>query len=91
MSTPTHYARYQKTDDQIIVKFKDIEIARTTRPVKLQEYHEKYDFEPLYYIPLSDIRQEMLSANQHATTCPIKGKAQYWDLEIDGLTLSNVK
>ena len=39
-----------------------------------------------YYIPKSDARMELLRATSFHTTCPFKGVASYWSVEVDGET-----
>lgn len=36
------------------------------------------------YFPPDTIRQEFLKPNDHHTTCPWKGLASYYDVEIEG-------
>jgi len=37
-----------------------------------------------YYLPLSDLRMELLRPSQTSTHCPYKGTAGYWSLEVNG-------
>ena len=39
---------------------------------------------PRYYLPRTDVRTELLVATDRKTTCPFKGDASYWTLELDG-------
>ena len=39
-----------------------------------------------YYIPKSDVRMELLRATSFHTSCPFKGVASYWSVEVDGET-----
>ena len=43
-----------------------------------------------HYFPPESIKREFFSATDHATVCPWKGTAAYYDITIDGQTLSNV-
>ena len=36
-----------------------------------------------YYLPRQDVRTELLRATNFETTCPFKGQASYWTLELD--------
>jgi len=39
---------------------------------------------PRYYLPLTDIRLELLVPSTTETRCPYKGTATYWSLEVGG-------
>jgi uncharacterized protein (DUF427 family) len=39
---------------------------------------------PRYYLPVSDLRTELLRPSGTQTHCPYKGAAGYWTVEIDG-------
>ena len=41
---------------------------------------------PRYYVPLSDLRMDLMRPSETHTYCPYKGEASYWSLEIDGST-----
>jgi len=37
-----------------------------------------------HYFPLEDVRKDVLVASAHKTTCPWKGTAGYYSLDVDG-------
>jgi uncharacterized protein (DUF427 family) len=37
---------------------------------------------PQLYVPLDDLRREVLVASNHTTHCPFKGQARYWSLQV---------
>jgi uncharacterized protein (DUF427 family) len=37
-----------------------------------------------YYLPLTDVRMELLEPSDTATHCPYKGTAAYWSVRVDG-------
>jgi uncharacterized protein (DUF427 family) len=39
-----------------------------------------------YYLPLSDIRRDLLRDSDTRTHCPYKGTAGYWSVEVNGTT-----
>jgi uncharacterized protein (DUF427 family) len=39
---------------------------------------------PRYYLPREHVRTELLVPTDSSTTCPFKGAASYWTLELDG-------
>jgi uncharacterized protein (DUF427 family) len=50
----------------------------------LAESDRTIEVEGNQYFPPDAIRQEFLKPNDHHTTCPWKGLASYYDVEIDG-------
>lgn len=42
-----------------------------------------------HYFPLGAVNQEYLKESDHHTTCPWKGEASYYHLEVDGATNEN--
>ena len=43
-----------------------------------------------HYFPPDSINRAVLSPSAHATVCPWKGTAAYFDITVDGETLANV-
>ncbi len=39
---------------------------------------------PRYYLPIGDLRMDLLRASSTQTHCPYKGTAGYWTVEVDG-------
>src|SRR5580658_5446526 len=39
---------------------------------------------PRYYLPLPDVRLELLTPSRSSTYCPYKGRATYWHLDVNG-------
>jgi len=39
---------------------------------------------PRYYLPLPDVRLDLLTPSQSSTHCPYKGTATYWNLDVKG-------
>jgi uncharacterized protein (DUF427 family) len=39
---------------------------------------------PRYYLPLSDVRRELLRPSESRTHCPYKGTAGYWSVLVNG-------
>jgi uncharacterized protein (DUF427 family) len=61
-------------------------VARTDRARVLHEG----SLPPRYYLPRDDVRVDLLVATDHGTTCPFKGDASYWSVELDGTRHENV-
>ncbi len=43
-----------------------------------------------YYLPRDDVRTDLLRPLNMNTTCPFKGEASYWTLEVNGEVLDGV-
>jgi uncharacterized protein (DUF427 family) len=50
----------------------------------LAESDRTIEIEGNQYFPPDAVRQEFLKPNDHHTTCPWKGLASYYDIEING-------
>jgi uncharacterized protein (DUF427 family) len=37
---------------------------------------------PAYYLPEKDVRLDLMRPTEHHTTCPFKGEASYWTIEV---------
>jgi len=57
-----------------------VTVADSARPTILFET----GLPPRYYLPLTDIRMDLLQPSETHTHCPYKGEASYWSLELDG-------
>jgi uncharacterized protein (DUF427 family) len=44
---------------------------------------------PRYYVPMSDVRLDMLEPTTHVTHCPYKGAATYWTLVVNNQRYEN--
>lgn len=53
-------------------------VAESDRPVLLDET----GLPTRYYLPREDVRTDLLRATSFSTTCPFKGDASYWTLEL---------
>jgi uncharacterized protein (DUF427 family) len=54
-----------------------VELADSTRPHILFET----GLPPRYYLPLSDVRTDLLVPSESVTQCPYKGTATYWSVQ----------
>lgn len=45
---------------------------------------------PAYYIPMSDVRMDLMTPTEHSTHCPHKGDASYWTLSVGDRSEENV-
>jgi uncharacterized protein (DUF427 family) len=58
-------------------------IATSTSALTLREAA----YPAVQYVPLADVDPAVLEASSHATYCPFKGEASYYDLVVDGARL----
>ena len=42
-----------------------------------------------YYIPQADVRTDLLTATKRSTTCPYKGDASYWTINLGGRVIED--
>ncbi|HKY93989.1 MAG TPA: DUF427 domain-containing protein [Kiloniellales bacterium] len=47
-------------------------------------------YHPVIYFPLADVRQDLLTPTAHTTTCPHKGVASYWSVQVGTKAKENV-
>ncbi len=62
---------------QVRVRVDDVTVAESARPHILFET----GLPPRYYLPLSDVRMDLLRPSGKQTHCPYKGTASYWSLD----------
>ena len=62
-----------------------VKVADTTRPFLLFET----GLRTRYYIPTADVDNEFLVASDLQTVCPYKGFASYYDIVVNGETVTN--
>ena len=46
-------------------------------------------YKPVFYLPVSDVHMDLLEPSAHATRCPHKGKARYWNIKSGGRMIEN--
>ncbi len=61
-------------------------VAESHRPVVLEEK----GLPTRYYLPRDDVRTDLLRRTDRNTTCPYKGQASYWSLEVGGTVHENI-
>jgi uncharacterized protein (DUF427 family) len=70
---------------RVRVRFGGEWIADTRRALLLHEVGHV----PTYYLPLDDVRMDLLEPTEHHTTCPWKGEASYWTLRAGDRVAEN--
>jgi uncharacterized protein (DUF427 family) len=44
---------------------------------------------PVLYVPIADLRQDLLEPTEHTTHCPFKGDASYWSVRVGDTLAEN--
>jgi uncharacterized protein (DUF427 family) len=84
--TAGHTIEISPTDAHIEVQVGGRLLAATDRALKLEET----GLPPRYYVPREDVRMDLLRPTTFHTTCPFKGEASYWSVDVDGVTRDGV-
>lgn len=71
---------------EIVIYWDDLEIANTRSAWALRETAHP----PTYYIPLADVRRDLLEAAGEGSFCEWKGPAHYWNLRFETKRLVSV-
>jgi uncharacterized protein (DUF427 family) len=71
--------RIEADTREIVVRWGDIEIARTRRAIRVLETAHP----PSFYLPWEDVAEDLFQAAKGSSFCEWKGPASYWSL-VDG-------
>ena len=78
--TTGHTITIAPGDAKVEVRLGDELLAATDRPMLLDET----GLPTRYYLPRDDVHMERLRPTSFHTTCPFKGEASYWSIDVDG-------
>jgi len=84
--SPGHTISIAPSDAHVEVRVGGELLAATDRAVSLDET----GLPTRYYLPRDDVRMERLRPTTFHTTCPFKGEASYWSIDIDGQTYDGI-
>ena len=73
---PQHPITVEPAPGRVTVQVAGTPVADTSSALALQEAN----YPVVYYIPLADVRSEVLKPSDHTTYCPYKGDASYYSL-----------
>ncbi|MFE4958975.1 DUF427 domain-containing protein [Streptomyces sp. NPDC056653] len=73
-----HSITVEPNSEQIVVRVGDLVIADTASALTLREM----SYEPVHYIPLGDVNQNVLMRSSTTTYCPYKGDASYYTIMV---------
>jgi uncharacterized protein (DUF427 family) len=72
--------RLERSAHHVVVEHGGVVVAETHRPWRVLETAHA----PAYYIPVQDVRTDLLRPSRTRTTCEFKGRAAYADLAVPG-------
>ncbi|MFZ1814808.1 MAG: DUF427 domain-containing protein [Rhizobiaceae bacterium] len=75
---PSHRITTSAFDGIVEVSFGKTVIAHSSNALVLREG----DYPPVYYLPMEDVHQELVTRSSHTSHCPFKGDASYWNVHI---------
>lgn len=81
-----HTITIAPTEAHVEVRLAGAVLADTTQAMRLEET----GLPARYYLPKDDVRMDLMYATTFHTTCPFKGEASYWSLDLDGEVLDGV-
>jgi uncharacterized protein (DUF427 family) len=84
--TQGHRITVTPADLHVEVSVKGVKIAESDRPVLLEET----GLPTRYYLLREHVRADLLRATNSETTCPFKGQASYWSVELDDEVLDDI-
>jgi len=76
--TQGHRITVTPADLHVEVTVDGEKLAESDRPVLLEET----GLPTRYYLPRDDVRTDLLRPTNSETTCPFKGQASYWSVEV---------
>lgn len=83
---PKHRIFVHEVPKRIRIELAGKTVADTTDAVMLHESNML----PVYYLPLDDVRQDLIEPTDHSTHCPFKGDASYWSITVGDTVAENV-
>jgi uncharacterized protein (DUF427 family) len=79
---PDHLITIEPATERVMVRAGDRVVADTKAALVMREA----TLPPVYYIPMADVDQSAIARSDHATFCPYKGDASYYNVETgDGM------
>lgn len=84
---PRHFMLLEE-NQKFDLSIGDLLLARSNRAVKVKEVARTI-YDPVMYVPRTDIQMEFLHQNKKTTRCPLKGETVYFDIRINGKVFPN--
>jgi uncharacterized protein (DUF427 family) len=73
---------WEDVPERVRVRFGGETIADSTSAKLLHESNHR----PVYYVPLEDVREDLLEPSERTSHCPHKGDARYWTIRTGSAT-----
>ena len=86
---PRHFMRLACPSYRITATIAGIEIANSTRAIKLKEVGRDI-YDPVIYFPREDVDMGRLVHIDKSTHCPLKGDTEYFDAHLGTQALAEV-
>ncbi|GDY33759.1 hypothetical protein GTS_53920 [Gandjariella thermophila] len=84
-AAPAHVLYLHEVPQRIRGRFAGQTVVDTRRAMLLHET----GLLPQWYVPLEDVRQDLIERTDHTTHCPFKGDASYWTLRVGDRVAGN--
>lgn len=78
--SPDHPITIESNPSRVVVIYRGQTVADTVRALTLREA----SLPPVHYVPREDADMALLERTDHATHCPYKGNAAYYDITSGG-------
>ncbi len=82
---PYHRVDVRASSRHVVVRRNGQIVAESSRPKLMFETGNPVR----YYLPLADVRSELLSKSEFVSPCPDKGDGQHWHVSASGDTVEN--
>lgn len=86
---PRHFMRLARPAYPVSATLNGVEIARSTRAIKLKEVGRDI-YDAVIYFPRGDVAMDKLISIVKSSHCPLKGDAEYFDASIAGAHYAEV-
>ncbi|HYF44973.1 MAG TPA: DUF427 domain-containing protein [Acidimicrobiales bacterium] len=80
--TPGHTVTIHPSEAHVEVHVDGEKVAESDRALRLEET----GLPDRWYLPREDVRLDRFRPTTFQTTCPFKGEASYWSIDVDGRT-----
>jgi uncharacterized protein (DUF427 family) len=81
-----HTITITPSDQHVEIAVNGETVAETDHPVLLDET----GLPTRYYLRREDVRTDLLRPTSFQTTCPFKGQASYWSLDVGGESFDGI-